>query len=122
MPLLGWWHWCWHGNLVDLQGARGVSSASAATSLQQRRGGCCLGNTFFEFNDYINSGLRSIFNWSKGAKGVRLFSDVQCTFEQRRSVLKDRIMETFSVIPSPKVSDTVVEPYLWQERELMFWG
>ena len=23
----------------------------------------------------------------------------------------DRIMETFSVIPSPKVSDTVVEPY-----------
>ena len=24
----------------------------------------------------------------------------------------DRIMETFSVIPSPKVSDTVVEPHL----------
>lgn len=29
VPLLGWWHWCWHGNLVDLQGARGVSSALA---------------------------------------------------------------------------------------------
>ena len=32
---------------------------------------------------------------------------------------KDRIMETFSVIPSPKVSDTVVEPYHW--RRLICW-
>ena len=28
-----------------------------------------------------------------------------------REEYPDRIMETFSVIPSPKVSDTVVEPY-----------
>ena len=29
----------------------------------------------------------------------------------RKKEYPDRIMETFSVIPSPKVSDTVVEPY-----------
>jgi len=28
-----------------------------------------------------------------------------------REEYPDRIMETFSVMPSPKVSDTVVEPY-----------
>jgi tubulin beta len=28
-----------------------------------------------------------------------------------REEYPDRVMETFSVIPSPKVSDTVVEPY-----------
>merc|ERR1711941_58533 len=28
-----------------------------------------------------------------------------------REEYPDRIMETFSIIPSPKVSDTVVEPY-----------
>ena len=30
-------------------------------------------------------------------------------------------METFSVIPSPKVSDTVVEPYnvTWKHRNLL---
>jgi len=28
-----------------------------------------------------------------------------------REEYPDRIMETFSVVPSPKVSDTVVEPY-----------
>ena len=28
-----------------------------------------------------------------------------------REVYPDRIMETFSIIPSPKVCDTVVEPY-----------
>ena len=28
-----------------------------------------------------------------------------------REEYPDRIMETFSVFPSPKVSDTVVEPY-----------
>lgn len=28
-----------------------------------------------------------------------------------REEYPDRIMETFSIVPSPKVSDTVVEPY-----------
>ncbi len=28
-----------------------------------------------------------------------------------REEFPDRIMNTFSVVPSPKVSDTVVEPY-----------
>ena len=28
-----------------------------------------------------------------------------------REEYPDRIMETFSIIPSPKVSDTVLEPY-----------
>lgn len=30
---------------------------------------------------------------------------------QVREEYSDRIMETFSIFPSPKVSDTVVEPY-----------
>jgi tubulin beta len=36
--------------------------------------------------------------------GILLISKV-------REEYPDRVMETFSVIPSPKVSDTVVEPY-----------
>jgi hypothetical protein len=37
---------------------------------------------------------------------------------QVREEYPDRIMETFSVIPSPKVSDTVVEPYndAWMQQ------
>ena len=37
---------------------------------------------------------------------------------QVREEYPDRIMETFSVIPSPKVSDTVVEPY----NDAWFWN
>ena len=39
-----------------------------------------------------------------------------------REEYPDRIMETFSVIPSPKVSDTVVEPYnaSWTKAWLSF--
>eukprot|EP00913_Durusdinium_trenchii_P025057 g23521.t1 len=45
-------------------------------------------------------------NWAKGhyTEGAELIDSV-------REEYPDRIMETFSVIPSPKVSDTVVEPY-----------
>ena len=32
-------------------------------------------------------------------------------FWQIREEYPDRIMNTYSVVPSPKVSDTVVEPY-----------
>ena len=40
-----------------------------------------------------------------------------------REEYPDRIMETFSVIPSPKVSDTVVEPYnaSWVKASVACW-
>ena len=40
-----------------------------------------------------------------------LQSPFSLDYVQVREEYPDRIMETFSIIPSPKVSDTVVEPY-----------
>ena len=37
-----------------------------------------------------------------------------------REEYPDRIMNTFSVVPSPKVSDTVVEPYNATVRKIHF--
>ncbi|KAK7250320.1 tubulin-like protein [Aureococcus anophagefferens] len=45
-------------------------------------------------------------NWAKGhyTEGAELIDSI-------REEYPDRVMSTYSVIPSPKVSDTVVEPY-----------
>ena len=47
------------------------------------------------------------------AKGSTRIVNLFCQFGRQslQPRYPDRIMETFSVIPSPKVSDTVVEPY-----------
>merc|ERR1712207_128289 len=49
-------------------------------------------------------------NWAKGhyTEGAELIDSV---LDVVREEDPDRIMSTYSVIPSPKVSDTVVEPY-----------
>merc|ERR1712174_187519 len=49
-------------------------------------------------------------NWAKGhyTEGAELIDSV---LDVVRKEAPDRIMNTFSVVPSPKVSDTVVEPY-----------
>jgi tubulin beta len=49
-------------------------------------------------------------NWAKGhyTEGAELIDSV---LDVVREEYPDRIMMTFSVFPSPKVSDTVVEPY-----------
>ena len=48
--------------------------------------------------------LTKFINWSKPKYKILLISKI-------REEYPDRIMATFSVMPSPKVSDTVVEPY-----------
>ncbi|KAK7930175.1 hypothetical protein WMY93_006570 [Mugilogobius chulae] len=50
-------------------------------------------------------------NWAKGhyTEGAELVDSVLDVQDQ--GGYPDRIMNTFSVVPSPKVSDTVVEPY-----------
>merc|ERR1711908_46185 len=52
-------------------------------------------------------------NWAKGhyTEGAELIDSVLDVVRKEAEEYPDRIMETFSVIPSPKVSDTVVEPY-----------
>ncbi|EEP81078.1 tubulin beta chain [Uncinocarpus reesii 1704] len=49
-------------------------------------------------------------NWAKGhyTEGAELVDQV---IDVIREEFPDRMMATFSVVPSPKVSDTVVEPY-----------
>merc|ERR1712243_541116 len=49
-------------------------------------------------------------NWAKGhyTEGAELVDSV---LDVVREEYPDRIMNTYSVVPSPKVSDTVVEPY-----------
>merc|ERR1712179_829103 len=51
-------------------------------------------------------------NWAKGhyTEGAELVDSVLDVVKIREEY-PDRIMNTYSVIPSPKVSDTVVEPY-----------
>ena len=71
------------------------------------------------FNCYVSS--------PQGKKGCLPILPIRCGVDmmvplmphgQVREEYPDRIMETFSVIPSPKVSDTVVEPYndAWMQR------
>ena len=52
-----------------------------------------------DFNSHTLSGAAPALEW-----GTLLISKI-------REEYPDRIMNTFSVVPSPKVSDTVVEPY-----------
>merc|ERR1719367_1556357 len=49
-------------------------------------------------------------NWAKGhyTEGAELVDSV---LDVVREEFPDRIMNTYSVVPSPKVSDIVVEPY-----------
>merc|ERR1719341_2836812 len=49
-------------------------------------------------------------NWAKGhyTEGAELVDSV---LDVVREEFPDRIMNSYSVVPSPKVSDTVVEPY-----------
>lgn len=57
----------------------------------------------------------NIFNiFSEFCPGETLFVNLNrgtLLISKVREEYPDRIMATFSVIPSPKVSDTVVEPY-----------
>ncbi|KAJ4932317.1 hypothetical protein JOQ06_010741 [Pogonophryne albipinna] len=57
---------------------------------------------------FVQSGAGN--NWAKGhyTEGTELVDSV---LDVIREEYPDRIMNTFSVVPSPKVSDTVVEPY-----------
>ncbi|KAG8007640.1 Tubulin beta-6 chain [Nibea albiflora] len=61
------------------------------------------------FNEaHGNSGAGN--NWAKGhyTEGAELVDQV---IDRIREEYPDRIMNSFSIMPSPKVSDTVVEPY-----------
>merc|ERR1712007_269352 len=67
----------------------------------------------FRPDDFVFGQTGAGNNWAKGhyTEGAELIDSVLDVIRKVREEYPDRIMETFSVFPSPKVSDTVVEPY-----------